>query len=119
MLANVRYTVLGEIVLLDIEQLVPTWWHEALCRGAGHDIFFGTDESHTSLKAAREFCIECPVKTDCLTHALETPEEYGIWAGTSARNREMMLSAIQCGYDQGELVALVIENNFRWRSVRQ
>lgn len=100
---------------LDIEALAPLWWAGALCRGRGHDIFFGTDDSHTSLKAAREFCSNCPVISDCLTHALETPEEYGIWAGTSARNRDLMHDAIRRGHDIASVVAHVIANNFRWR----
>lgn len=100
---------------LDIEQYAPEWWSGAVCRGLGNKIFFGDDETHTSLREVRKMCVVCPVAKECLTHALTTPEEYGIWAGTSARNRTHMVRAIESGVEVAEIVAKVISNKFRWR----
>lgn len=99
-----------------IEQFAPDWWAMALCLGRGNDIFFGDDESQASLREARVHCGDCPAARDCLRHALTTPEEYGIWAGTSARNRAKMVSAIESGKDVDVIVEHVIENDFRWKN---
>src|SRR5690606_4128918 len=32
-------------------------------------------------QAAKRICATCPVRTQCLTHALTYPEAYGIWGG--------------------------------------
>lgn len=99
----------------NIEQLAPDWWGEAACRGIGSSIFFGDDDNHTSLRRARKICSKCPVSRDCLEHALVVPEEYGIWAGTSARNRQKMARAIESGMEIDEIVGVVLTNRFRWR----
>lgn len=101
---------------LDIRRFIPWWWKESRCYQVGIDIFFGTDEQPSSLKRAREFCSECPVKRTCLEHALVTPEEYGIWAGTSARGREQMREDIESGkVNINDLIDKVFSSNFRWR----
>ena len=99
----------------DISLLEPDWWADAICVTRDLTEFFGSEESYTSITAARVHCGVCPSKKDCLTHALGTPEEYGIWAGTSARNRELMLKDIKSGeYDFDTVVASVLDNSFRW-----
>ena len=40
------------------------------------------------LARATEFCRRCPVAAACLDHALETPEEYGIWGGLDPNQRK-------------------------------
>jgi WhiB family redox-sensing transcriptional regulator len=32
-------------------------------------------------------CAECPVRRQCLGHAMKLPESYGIWGGTSEDER--------------------------------
>ena len=78
-------------------------------------IFFGDDDTHTSLRQARKICSSCPVADECLRHALSTPEEYGIWAGTSAMNRYRMIQAIESGRTIEEVIVKVLANKFRWR----
>ncbi|GGY29839.1 hypothetical protein GCM10010363_07900 [Streptomyces omiyaensis] len=36
---------------------------------------------------ARKICRTCPVKADCLTHALETDQREGIWGGLTPKER--------------------------------
>lgn len=101
---------------LDIRKYIPEWWKKARCYQKGLDIFFGSDDQPSSLRRARKFCEACPVQRVCLEHALVTPEEYGIWAGTSARSREL----IRSGLESGELILedvidKVLSSEFRWR----
>ena len=37
--------------------------------------------------AALAVCCNCPVRNECLQHALTKPETYGVWGGLSARQR--------------------------------
>ena len=45
---------------------------------------------------AREVCVGCPVKRDCLVFALINPENWGVWGGyTSAeRKRALVLATV-------------------------
>lgn len=45
-----------------------------------------------SAQPAKALCADCPVKTECLTHALDNGETFGIWGGTSARERRLILT---------------------------
>jgi WhiB family redox-sensing transcriptional regulator len=75
------------------------------------DMFFGEDENHnrtsltvTKIREVKAFCKACPVFTECLTHALTTPERHGIWAGTSKRTRMRILDLISRGRTTVETV---------------
>ena len=36
---------------------------------------------------ARAICSTCPVRQECLAHALADPESAGVWGGTTDRER--------------------------------
>lgn len=82
-----------------------TAWHtDAACRGANTDLFFGDDSHETRptlrrsvLGTARRICRGCPVRQECLDWALTNNEDYGIWAGTSGRQRKRMQDQIRAG----------------------
>src|ERR1700722_5022286 len=61
------------------------WWVDALCRQHTPDLWF--PESEAGMEAVA-ICAECPVRTDCLSWAIEHNERYGIWGGVSARGRQ-------------------------------
>ena len=42
-------------------------------------------------REAREFCRACPVRTECLAHALDQRIEFGVWGGTTERERRALL----------------------------
>jgi WhiB family redox-sensing transcriptional regulator len=42
-------------------------------------------------REAREFCRTCPVRTECLAHALDQRIEFGVWGGTTERERRALL----------------------------
>lgn len=76
----------------------PEWHEEAACKGMKTKEFFGDDQSgkqpslHPSvLKRTRTICLgQCLVARECLLWALERGEDYGIWGGTSGRQRKAM-----------------------------
>ena len=103
---------------LNILSYFPEWWYKGKCSEVGEELFLGTAAKASNLTEARKVCVSCPVLKDCLTHALEEPEEWGIWAGTSAMGRETMRKAIESGHKVGHVVDTVIENGFRWKRER-
>jgi WhiB family redox-sensing transcriptional regulator len=63
----------------------PEWMADARCPQVGSDLFYADDL--TGVQAALEVCRRCPVRDDCLDHALDTGEIYGVWGGTSETAR--------------------------------
>ena len=64
------------------------WQHRAACRGEEASVFFHEEGEREPAKSARtraaiNICNSCPVKQECLNHALTVPEVYGIWGGKS------------------------------------
>jgi WhiB family redox-sensing transcriptional regulator len=66
------------------------WQRDAACAELDPAIFF--PERGSSSKAARALCAECTVREGCLAYALDNPEvaEFGIWGGTSPRERRVL-----------------------------
>ena len=64
------------------------WQSEARCAGADPDVFF--PERGGSSKAARAVCSKCNVREQCLEYALNNKEQFGIWGGTSERERRRL-----------------------------
>lgn len=81
---------------------IAAWSAKAACldEGVSPETFFhdgkpglgDNDEHHAQAIAV---CLRCPVKAQCLQHALATPERYGVWGGTTATARQEMLRAIR------------------------
>jgi WhiB family transcriptional regulator, redox-sensing transcriptional regulator len=42
-------------------------------------------------REARGFCRACPVRTECLAHALDERIEFGVWGGMTERERRALL----------------------------
>ena len=70
-------------------EFTPTWHSEANCLGADQDLFFPAKGGYGGEKyrEVREICDPCPVRGECLDHAVDFPELFGIWAGTTDRER--------------------------------
>ena len=66
----------------------PRWHEHALCYGVSGDIFFEEGVRRLVIEA-KSYCYKCPVRVDCLEHAIAA-EEIGIWGGmtTTERRRE-------------------------------
>jgi WhiB family transcriptional regulator, redox-sensing transcriptional regulator len=64
------------------------WQVHAACAGMNGDLFFpGQGES---VKEAKAVCVTCPVINECLDYAMTGREKFGIWGGTTERERRSM-----------------------------
>lgn len=82
-----------------------THWHEhAACAGQSSSLFYGHEtetavERHARERAAIAVCERCPVRSACREHAMELPESYGVWGGTTEahrRNTRRLSTACLC-----------------------
>lgn len=64
------------------------WQTHARCAEVDPEIFF--PERGGSSKAARSVCNVCLVRSQCLEYALNNKEQFGIWGGTSERERRRL-----------------------------
>lgn len=62
----------------------PTWVDHAACAGTDGAGFF-PDDNHRDVSEAIKFCGRCPVRTQCLTYAIENEEVWGVWGGRDMR----------------------------------
>jgi WhiB family redox-sensing transcriptional regulator len=60
--------------------------NQAACKGRDIRSFY--PERGGSTAEARSACRQCPVLDACLEYALEHDERFGIWGGTSEKERE-------------------------------
>ncbi|RPI23017.1 MAG: WhiB family transcriptional regulator [Actinobacteria bacterium] len=65
------------------------WAVFAACRDADSDLFFPTTKEQESQALA--ICGICPVIDDCLDLALDSAERFGVWGGTTERQRRRLL----------------------------
>lgn len=69
------------------------WRADAACRDTPHvDFFPGLGETTLPAKAVCETCL---VRAECLQYALANEEMFGIWGGTSERQRRIMRREIR------------------------
>ncbi len=66
----------------------PEWHARAACLGAGihTNLFF--PKRGESTEEAKAICRGCDVQKECLEFALNTIERFGIWGGTSEKERQ-------------------------------
>ena len=64
------------------------WRDAALCRTTEAEDLFVTGAAQ---REARQFCRTCPVRTECLAHALDQRIEFGVWGGMTERERRALL----------------------------
>jgi WhiB family transcriptional regulator, redox-sensing transcriptional regulator len=64
------------------------WMASARCRNRDPEVFFvrGASQSRRALR----ICQRCQVREDCLRYALDNEIEFGIWGGTTERQRRRM-----------------------------
>jgi len=61
------------------------WAVFAACKEAPDVSFF--PQTKDEERAALAICSICPVMEDCLDHAIETKERYGVWGGLNEKDR--------------------------------
>jgi WhiB family redox-sensing transcriptional regulator len=72
------------------------WQAEGLCKDEDSEVFFLDPNMRGDIKrlrvdVAKSICNPCPVKKECLEHALAVPENYGVWGGLSEEERANIL----------------------------
>jgi len=69
------------------------WRDRAVCRDEDPELFFpiGTSgPARTQIEAAKTVCARCPVTGRCLTWALATGEDVGVWGGLDEEQRRAL-----------------------------
>jgi WhiB family redox-sensing transcriptional regulator len=61
------------------------WRAEGLCAKSDPDLFFAVGAIEH--KQAKRICRSCPVREQCLTYAMDSPVDHGIWGGLTERER--------------------------------
>ena len=96
------------------DALIPSarhwsWQDKAVCKTNGVDteVFFNDDllrglQKQARESAAKKICTACPVKTECLEHALAVPENYGVWGGLTQDER-MVIVKFKRSIDAAEI----------------
>jgi WhiB family redox-sensing transcriptional regulator len=64
------------------------WRRRARCRGEDPDTLFVQGAQQRDV---REVCKACPVRTECLAHALDNRIRFGVWGGMTERERRALL----------------------------
>jgi WhiB family redox-sensing transcriptional regulator len=77
---------------------VLSWRDLAACRdivSADYDPFFA-DSAELQAEAIA-ICASCPVRDDCLTFAVRTGQQYGIWGGQPEQITRRLIAADRAG----------------------
>lgn len=81
----------------------PAWTELAVCLEADPEAFFPGKGELT--EPAKELCRSCEVRLDCLTFALESFEDYGIFGGFTAEGRARVRRQLRAGRSLAAVVA--------------
>jgi len=64
------------------------WRASARCAQDDPELFF--PEKGKRSRDARAVCADCPVRAECLKYALAQGRVYGVWGGTTERERRKL-----------------------------
>jgi WhiB family transcriptional regulator, redox-sensing transcriptional regulator len=77
----------------DEELKAMDWRHKAVCRDEDPELFFPVGNSGPALAQiadAKLVCNRCPVTTECLSWALESGQDAGVWGGMGEDERRAL-----------------------------
>jgi WhiB family redox-sensing transcriptional regulator len=79
------------------------WQFDGACVDADPESFFLEPNMRGKEKRTREvnaktICNTCPVKQQCLDHALKVPEVYGVWGGMTEEERHVLAKRLGITY---------------------
>jgi hypothetical protein len=79
-------------MLEQIGSLRPEWMlaPDRNCAGIKTELFYGSD-------VAAAICEGCTYQVACLWYALDNDEDYGVWGGTSERQRRKIKKRLRNG----------------------
>jgi WhiB family transcriptional regulator, redox-sensing transcriptional regulator len=70
------------------DDALQDWTASSACKSADPDELFVTGAAQNRAKAV---CMGCPVRTECLSDALDNRVEFGVWGGMTERERRALL----------------------------
>jgi WhiB family redox-sensing transcriptional regulator len=78
--------------MVDLATLKAPWTERAACRNAAAGLFYPISRETRVARRMREavalvICASCPVRAQCLDHALQTNERLGVWGGLTESQR--------------------------------
>jgi WhiB family transcriptional regulator, redox-sensing transcriptional regulator len=65
------------------------WEEQARCHQFDPEVFFAPKVS--SERRAKAICAKCPVREECLSFAIDSRMEFGVWGGVSWKERRSLL----------------------------
>ena len=68
----------------------PEWMDRAACKNMDTAVFFQT--STVKIAESMRHCVVCPVRGDCLAHALAHSDMVGVFGGTTTDDRRRLRS---------------------------
>lgn len=82
--------------------IVDDWHADAACRNKPTEWWYSDlkDDNNQITPNARKAlskCFSCPVRVECLTHALTYPEYDGIWGATTEHQRRRLMNRVRSG----------------------
>lgn len=63
------------------------WRTRGACRRLDNPDLMYPDNNGDAITAAKTVCARCPVQNQCLQHALDTGETWGVWGGFTSAER--------------------------------
>ena len=72
-----------------LDNLPGDWRFDAACSPLTAEWFFPVKGAR-SHPAAKATCAGCPVRLPCAQYALEHGERWGVWGGTTGRDRRVL-----------------------------
>lgn len=67
------------------------WRDLGRCRGLDPAIFHPDEEDELAVDEAKAICATCPVVDACREHAISRREKFGVWGGTTWRERRRII----------------------------
>ncbi len=87
----------------DADREMWGWQRYAGCTGQDTTLFFAPNyfekkwEKDAREAKAKQFCIRCPVRQECLEYALRIREDHGVWGGLNEMERRNALRKQEVG----------------------
>ena len=82
------------------------WRHEAACAGRDPELFFPDSAApaaaRAQIAAAKQVCRRCPVTMTCLSWALASGQQAGIWGGTTEQERHRLSRRLRASGAMGK-----------------
>jgi WhiB family redox-sensing transcriptional regulator len=77
---------------ISVDESDPTWRDKAACLGMDPEDWFPVSELEsgsalTHVEIVKAICYRCPVIDSCLSWAMDTQQQFGIWGGMTAKER--------------------------------